>query len=765
MFLRLRSSCILSLLILAASSASAQVQTGTPAFGSFGGGPDVINLGDLNAHIGVPVLHKPGRGTDFTYDLSYDTSIWYPVGVSGSQVWTPVFNWGWRGQTEVSVGYVSRTGSVLRTCRDRNGIIIGQQIFYANWVYHDPWGTPHKFTGTNLIISGTCGSGAHESFTETSGEYTITTQAGTYTSLYNSNGESLFPPVNSGTGAASRIDRNGNKITIDSGGHLYDTLSTTVPVMTITGTGTPASPIAFTYNSTTGSPTSYTMKFATYTIQTAFGCSGVTEYGANGTTTASLVSEIDLPDNAKYTFSYEPTPGVSGRVTGRLASVRLPTGGTISYMYSGGSSGHITCADGSAATLSRQTPDGTWKYERMFVSGTQWQTVVTDPTTSLNQTSIQFQGIYETQRRLYQGSTNGTLLQTVNTCYNGAGPPPCTGVPITLPILQRTVTATIPGSGNLQSQHTDKFDSYQNVTESDDYDFATAAPFPLLRQTLVTYASLGANLNAFRQTATVKDGWGTIKSRQDTNYDQYSSFTGSSCITGAPNHDDSGHGCSFTARANPTSTTTYTDPVTPSGGITKNFTYDSLGNLRTAQLNCCQLKTWAYSSTPYAYPDSVTSGSSSPQLTTSATYDLNMGLVLTSTDPNSVQTILTYDNMGRTLTAKVGTNPPTNYTYNDYDNSISFTPWTVQVCSPVQGSNTACQKTILDNLGRPVTTQLRDGSGTLYSARDTQYDALGRAYKASNPYTTAPSYWTQVGFDVLGRTTSTMLPDTNRSII
>src|SRR2546425_13176493 len=78
-------------------SASAQVRTGTPPFGSFGGGPDIINLDNLNSHLTFPILHKPGRGTDFTYDLSYDTSVWYPVGSVGSQSWQPVSNFGWLG--------------------------------------------------------------------------------------------------------------------------------------------------------------------------------------------------------------------------------------------------------------------------------------------------------------------------------------------------------------------------------------------------------------------------------------------------------------------------------------------------------------------------------------------------------------------------------------------------------------------------------------------------------------------------------------------
>jgi len=95
--------------------ATAQVQTGAPPFGSFGGGPDVINLANLNAHMTIPVLHKPGRGTNFTYDLSYDTSVWTPLDSSGNHIWTPAYNWGWRGVTEVATGYVSYR-TIQRQC-------------------------------------------------------------------------------------------------------------------------------------------------------------------------------------------------------------------------------------------------------------------------------------------------------------------------------------------------------------------------------------------------------------------------------------------------------------------------------------------------------------------------------------------------------------------------------------------------------------------------------------------------------------------------
>ncbi len=86
----------------------AQVETGTPPFESFGGGPfDVINLGNLNVHFGVNIVAKPGRGLPFTYTLAYDSSVFNPAPVNGVQTWLPVTNWGWVGQTQAATGYIS----------------------------------------------------------------------------------------------------------------------------------------------------------------------------------------------------------------------------------------------------------------------------------------------------------------------------------------------------------------------------------------------------------------------------------------------------------------------------------------------------------------------------------------------------------------------------------------------------------------------------------------------------------------------------------
>ncbi len=763
MFPKCRCLLLIVALALSAGVAFAQVATGTPPFGSFAGGPDVINLANLNSHFDIPVIHKPGRGTNFTYDLSYDSSVWYRVGSSGSQSWQPVSNWGWQGRTEPLVGYASKYIFFTGECNNNVGILVPYTV-YVFYSYRDSFGVQHPF---DLEVAGgpgayTCPGGVGFPTTATgttndgSGYTMFVTGAGAAV-VYPASGGSRNVPVNSGTGTGTFTDRNGNTISVNGSGQFYDTLSSSTPVLTVSGSGTSTSPLTFTYTAASGASASYTMKYSTYTVQTAFGCGGSAEYGPTGN---SLVSEIDLPDynvttnpNSRYTFTYEQTPGVPGNVTGRVASVTLPTGGTITYAYSGGNNG-INCSDGWAATLTRTTPDGTWIYVQVNGTGAASTTTVTDPQN--NQTVIQFQGLYETQRQVYQGSTSGTLLKTINTCYNG-NTTNCTTTAVTLPITRRTETIQL---GSLQCKHDRFWNSFGMLTEADDYDYASGAPGPLLRQTLITYANLGSNLNAFTQTVTVKDGSGTIKSRQDTNYDQYPS--GLTCITGAPQHDDSGHGCSFTARANATSVSTYTNPAGPSGGITQNFTYDSLGNVRTAQDALNNTTTLAYSpdawintvcnpsTTSYAYPVSVTNALNQ---TTSFKYYACAGLLGSTTDANNQTTSVSYDSLLRPIEEDFPDGGQTSLTYNS--------PTSITTTTKMNSSQNIVSTVLLDGLGRTSQTQLNsDPQGVDYT--DTAYDAVGRVASVSNPYRTTsdPTYGvTSYLYDALGRICVIIPPD------
>jgi len=98
---------LIVVLALATPFCSAQVQTGTPPFGSFAGGPDVVNLANLNVHLNIPIFSRPGRGLPFNFYLTYDSSIWYPVTISGVTTWTHTST-GWGG-SQANFGQVVET--------------------------------------------------------------------------------------------------------------------------------------------------------------------------------------------------------------------------------------------------------------------------------------------------------------------------------------------------------------------------------------------------------------------------------------------------------------------------------------------------------------------------------------------------------------------------------------------------------------------------------------------------------------------------------
>ncbi len=269
---------------------------------------------------------------------------------------------------------------------------------------------------------------------------------------------------------------------------------------------------------------------------------------------------------------------------------------------------------------------------------------------------------------------------------------------------------------------------------------------------------MGNNLNAFRQTVTVQDGSGAVQFRQDTNYDQ----TTPTCVTGAPQHDDSGHGCSFNSRANATSVTIYTNPSAPSGGITQTLTYDTLGNLRTAKDALNNTTTLAYSpdawgntacppsATTYAFPVSASNALSQ---TTNFTYFACTGQPASVTDPNNQTTSIAYDSLLRPTQTNLPDGGQTTITYNS-QTSISTS-------TKMNSTQNIIGTLLLDGLGRTLHTQLNsDPQGVDYV--DTSYDSLGRVASVSNPYrsTSDPTYGiTSYVYDALSRICVVVPPD------
>ncbi|HEU5415032.1 MAG TPA: hypothetical protein VFW31_14790, partial [Candidatus Angelobacter sp.] len=253
--------------------------------------------------------------------------------------------------TEANVGYISFRSTQI-TCQVEIDtvpprFITLHELVRDQYQYHDMFGTIHNFTN----VTGGCPDDiqTNDTVSTDSSGYTLHTGGTLGGSLTAPDGTTINPPVGSPTGGGNRIDRYGNEITTN-GSSFTDTLGATV----LTSSGGVPNPLVLTYSTSNGTPASVTVNYASYTVQTSFGCTDVAEYAATPT---SLVSSISYPDGSTYSFNYEPTPGNPTNVTGRLSSITLRTGGNINYTYTGGSHG-IICADGSTAGLTRTLTHG-----------------------------------------------------------------------------------------------------------------------------------------------------------------------------------------------------------------------------------------------------------------------------------------------------------------------------------------------------------------------------------------------------------------------
>jgi RHS repeat-associated protein len=757
---------VLMLLGVSNRYSSAQVQTGAPQFGSSAGGPDVVNLANLNVEFTVPVINKPGRGSNFSHNLVYDSSVWQPAINNGTLSWVSTAGqWGWQGLQPAGVAYATYALSYSTgQC--------GQNLFYQMWSYSnfqffDSFGVIHTFPAISGSYMSTPGVGSCPPSGPTPATQPVTQTDETGYTMYASmqanspnvhmidkNGKVQYvaawttPPT---SGPTSTTDRNGN-IVSQTNGVYTDTLNAAA----LSVIGSAPSNTNLSYIAPSGANASYVVSYRGYIVRTAFGCNGITEYNS-GTTQIYLVDKITMPDTSFYQFSYEQTPGFSSDVTGRIASVILPTGGQITYTYTGGSGGHVTCADGSASGLTRRAaPDGTWTYTRTPETGAAYVTKVTDPQN--NDTLIQFQRIYETQRDIYQGAApsfstfpipestlqTSSLLREIQSCYNSSITA-CTNTAITLPITQRTITTQLSGATSwasaLTSQRMEKYNTIGSPTEEDDYDYGVGTVGALVKKTAITYASL-TNITGFPQQITVTNGSGTVVS--ETKYNYGDAVTGTS---GTPQHTTPPG-----SRGNALSVNLYTQGTT---NLTQSTTYFDTGNARTTTDVNGATTTFNYSNSTDTCGNSFPTSVSEPlSLLKSMTWKCTGGVQLTSVDENNQTITTTWNDPNFWRPASVA-DPLSNATLFAY--SASNPAWAVQSLTFNGNQSNAYTGTGFDGLGRQIIkTHQQSPSGTAWDQVTQSYDSNGRPWKTSVPCVntgawTCPTTAKTITYDALNR--------------
>jgi RHS repeat-associated protein len=731
----MRARCLAGLVVILGltvivSVSYAQEATGFPPFSTIAGDQfDKINLANLNVHFDAPIIAKAGRGMGFHYALHFDSSIWFQ-GVPGPDLlpqWQLADSgFGWRQHTEALTGYVTyETGGCIHS--------------YGNFVYIDPAGTVHTFD-PNIAVSN-C-NGEVRSFSsgktiDNSGYQlsVILDSSGTpRTTVYPPSGGSITSPASSRgtqangfviphqplmTGPAQITDTNGNFISTSDGLSFTDT--TGANVLTIDGSFS-----TYTYQAP-GGPKSVSIGYTPYFIRTNFGCPGVVEGPAAGlgiTEPMSLITSITYPDGSFYQFAYEDTPGFPGAKTGRIAQITLPTGGTISYTYTGGDTGQGVFCDGSPAGLTRTVNDGSKSFQTVYSisfnnDGTS-TTHVTNP--QGDETLTKFAGIFEVSRQVFQGpASGGVQLLSTQTCYNND--PTCNPANVGVPIIARDTYTYL---GALTSRVKTTYDSagLGLPIEEDDYDWSSTGSFPApVRKTIRIYNNTLGNIVDRPATVVVKDGSDNVLADTEYRYDEYDMVSTASNSPPVPQHGNPPQ----LQRGN---LTTVSQLVSGTAFLARHFGYYDTGTPSSAQDANGQSTIYNYDpafSCGYSYVTSVTppTGASGTGLTAYTSWDCNGGVTTSTSDANgAVNAVTARDtNFWRPTNVQdpLGNVIQTNYaSANLAETGMSFNG----------GLSLTDSITTLDGLGRPHFVQRRQGPGNLFSVFDsveTDYDSLGHA--------------------------------------
>jgi hypothetical protein len=694
--------------LLQAEFLKAQARAGAPPFSAVDSHDiDGINLQNLDIFLTVPVHTKTGA-----FPLSYQLSATSSSVIIGSTLYVG---------TQPLYGSYSNYLNAYPQSRLHNYYCNSahpQVTKFTDWVIQTPDGNTHALPKSDFSDDlGCLNSGFTDIATDGSG-YSATVLPTGQRFAYNASAfdtSGMTSSANVTSGVLTMVDSNGNTLSEqgDASRTVTDTLGDTSALSM--GLDSGGNPISWSWHDDKSGTPQVTQTNSVLTAQTAFGCPSVPDYSPNNFT---YTTGVQFPDNTTLGITYEGTPGNPGNYTGRLGSITLRSGGTISYGYSGGHNG-IDCTYGIPPILTRTTSDGTTTYTWAVVNNGSGQygntTTVVD--NGGNKTVYTFTGLTATGNAAYpviQALTQvqhylgtSTLLTTDVYCYNAASGQPgnCATAVVSLPITEVDVYHTINGMSTSSRSQT-QYDKYEDVTYFAQYDFGATAP----------------------TTATT-----TV----------YGSWNGSTCVA-----------ISSTINNKPCTVVT-----TQNGNTTaqSRFTYDSRGNLLTTYV--WSGSSWLSNSTPnvhnsngtiatsydlannpttYAYngtdgcnnllPTSVTKAG----LTASSTWDCIGGVKLTDTDANSNVTTYSYtdcvsgaaDPFWRVMSVtdplgnKVCKTYPTASPLNTVTNSFTF------------NSGNSIEKTILttDSYGRKINSQKAQSPG------GANYDTASIAYGWSGNY-------------------------------
>ena len=400
----------------------------------------------------------------------------------------------------------------------------------------------------------------------------------------------------------------------------------------------------------------------------------------------------------------------------------------------------------------------------------------------------------------YYAANGSTLLRKVDQDWNNTAPTWWTGTFDAAPANKAVVyasTTTLADTGQI-FRDIFWYDQYQNLTDTFNYDFGTlnGGTFTgaLLRRSHTDYVtdsaytasvvgtSAGPHMISLPSASWVSSDYDGAYKVSFTQY-EYDNYTPDSLHaalidrTTISGHDSS-HGPSFAVRGNATKVTTYANAASSSGAVYSAAQYDIAGNVIKTIDPRGNATTINYTdtfgepngeartiSTPYSSINSFAFPTSSTNWlgTTYTQFDYYSGKPVDAEDINGTVSSAVYDDdLDRQTQVVVASNPgltalknQTTISYDDLNRKV-----TVTGDLRSYNDNLLKSESFYDGFGR--TTESRKYDVATYSAVRTEYDALGRAYKSSNPFRPALSespVWTTSTFDALGRVISVTTPD------
>lgn len=701
-----------------------------------------INVANGEIHLEIPLATHKQRG-DLRLDekLVYDSRIWQLVSDGSSVSFQPtnVPNSmdGWR----FVAGNESGSIQTIPQYTDTECITGGTQyqLFYTTYWFNwtDPSGAVHMFPfqtiqpNSGFSCSGygsTPDDPINSGYAADGSGYFMSVTNYTSATVYDSNGNQVYPSV---------IDRNGNYFSTDSNGNLIDTLGRKPVVKSSSG-----NPIQYDVLTIGGATKRYTITTEPIYVNTTFGQSGANDY--SGALTA--IQSIQLPDGSTYQFSYDP-------VFGEMTGITLPTGGAISFgwenyldsyqnenrwlaSYSGGM-GNYSFSPKVITPCSGPTDTGC--QEQM--------TVVHGMDESVQYLLNLNNGAWNTQLDFYTGSVHNLSVATTYDFSNSCQGYDCAGSQW---ITASKVITTL--SDTAQSAETDYSYQYPALGKPSTekmWDYSQPVSATPSKETDYTYGEF-VNGAAFPTQVTqyywnAQLGNRLVASQITYNYDQ----AAPAVTSGLANHN------SFTgARGNLTSVNT--------GGVTISSTCDDAGTKvssidgngnTTNYTSMCQD---AYRQT-VKYPV-VANGQS---LETTTTYDCPSGKVTAKQDMNGVANNLSTTYSYFTSGSDIG--KLHSIGYPDGGSATYSYPSTTETDKTVGQVSSVGQttETILDSYGRKYQSIAIAPEGPI--STETTYGQDGLPFSVTNPHIVgtvrATDGTTSYLYDILGRVYATDEPD------